>query len=154
MLKTVVIGIGNLLMGDDGVGIHAVKELMGRSFNILSCIDAGTSPFDAIAALETAENAVVIDAMKAGGPPGTIYKSSLSECGDEVFAASLHGIDLKSALMLDRPKRLPRITVFGVEPLFIGWSLELSEPVRRSLPLLIDFVIGEVETARLLTFTG
>ena len=76
--STLVLGIGNLLLRDDGVGPHAVRALRARPLPAnVEALDVGTAFLDAIPALEGAVRLVVVDAMRAGGAPGTVYRIAL-----------------------------------------------------------------------------
>lgn len=143
--RVVVLGIGNELLGDDGVGVHAVRLLAQRRPGSLEVFEIGTSLFDAASALKDACRAVVIDAMEGGGAPGTIYKCLLNQCPPNPATASVHGLDMRAVALYAGLEKTPEVTVVGVEPAFIGWSMELSKPVREALPRLIEEVVKEAE---------
>lgn len=143
--KTVVLGIGNLLLGDEGVGVHAASALtendgLPAGTEVLA---VGTAILDALPALEKADRVIVMDAMKGGGPPGTVYRIPFDECKKPETIASMHGFDLSRVMMLTGRSDLPDVLVFGVEPAQMGWSMELSEPVAAAMPALLEAVSKE-----------
>ena len=69
MSDTVVLGVGNLLLGDEGVGVHAARALLAGDLHDAEVLDVGTAILDALPALERARFIVVIDAVEAGGTP-------------------------------------------------------------------------------------
>ena len=143
--STLVLGIGNLLLRDDGVGPHAVRALRARPLPAnVEALDVGTAFLDAIPALEGAVRLVVVDAMRAGGAPGTVYRIALGECAVAPRLASLHGLDLARVLFLAGRTDRPEAVVIGVEPSRIEWGVELSPELSRALPAVIAAVRREV----------
>lgn len=100
--------------------------------------EVGTAVLDALHLFEWAERIVAIDAMKAGGPPGTIYSFGPDDVDAGGVKASLHELSLVSALgFLGKPHR-PQISILGVEPEIIDYGMELSEPVAAAMPRLLE----------------
>ncbi len=145
-MKCLVIGLGNLLLADEGVGVHAVRALQGMGCPPpdTEILEVGTAILDALPALKEAEKVIVVDAMKADGEPGSIYRVPLEQCRKSPFIASLHGFDLSRVMALAGRSDLPEITVIGVEPEVIDWSMELSPGISAVLPLLLDVVRKEM----------
>lgn len=143
-MKTLIIGLGNEILGDEGVGVHAARALLSvLNAEDTQILEVGTAILDALPDLEHPDRIIVIDAMKAQGTPGTIYRTCLADCSGSPCIASMHGFDIFRVLALAGRSDTPRIVVFGVEPLHIGWSTELSEPLRQSIPPLIAAVQAE-----------
>jgi hydrogenase maturation protease len=144
-LKTVILGIGNELLGDEGIGVHAVRRLQGEILpEQTKVVEVGTAILDALDVLEQADRIIVIDAMQDGNAPGTVYKIPLDGCGGSPCIASMHGFDIFRVMALAGRTTPPPVTVFGVEPGLIDWSMELSPPVADSLPHLLVAVQEEV----------
>jgi hydrogenase maturation protease len=143
---TLILGIGNLLLGDEGVGVHAVRELLkcGGMSPGTRVLEVGTAILDALPYLEKADRVVILDAIAADGEPGTVYRIPFRDCRRPHTIASMHGFDLSRVLTLAGRSDFPGILVLGVEPAHIGWSTELSEPVRGALPALLEAVREEV----------
>jgi len=141
--KTLVLGLGNLLLGDEGVGVHAAQALMEECFEDVEIQDTGTAILDALPALERADRVIVLDAMKGHGTPGTIYRIMMDQCIGNPCIGSLHGFDLRSVLALAGCKTSPEVLVLGVEPAVIEWSMALSPPVKNALPRLLEAVREE-----------
>jgi len=146
--KTLVLGIGNLLLGDEGVGVHAARALMGNECSRgVEVLEVGTAILDALPALENAEHIILLDAMKCDGKPGTVYRIPLGKCRTSQCIASMHGFDIFRVLALTGRKVPPEVLVFGVEPSYIGWSMELSPPVSNALAFLVEAVKMEIKNA-------
>lgn len=138
-------GIGNLLLGDEGVGVHAAKKLKEQDLpEWVEVVDAGTAFLDVMPEFENSERIIVMDAMMANGDPGTVYRVPLKDCMRKGRLDSMHGFDIFRMLDMAGNKKDTEVVVFGVEPSEIKWSLELSEQVSRSIPCLLEIIYREI----------
>ncbi len=145
MAHTVVLGLGNLLLADEGVGVHAARALAGCGVGDgVDVLDVGTAILDALPALESADRVIVIDAVKADGPPGSVYLVPFDRIAPAEQIASMHGFDLSRVVALLGRKEPPDVVVIGVEPARIQWSLELSPAVAEALPSVLEAVRREL----------
>ena len=148
-MRCLVLGLGNLLLGDEGVGVHALQALAARVWPAdVEVLSVETAILDALPALEKADCVIIVDAMKAHGAPGTIYRIRLEDCDFRGPIASLHGLDIGRVLALSHRKTLPEAVVIGVEPAVIDWSLELSPAVANVLPDLLTVIKKEIVRSR------
>ena len=144
-VHTLVMGLGNELLADEGVGVHAVRRLHQAQLPAkVVILEVGTAILNVVSELKFAERIIVIDAMKGGGLPGTVYKVALEACRKNMQIASLHGFDIFRVLALAGRTSVPSVTVFGVEPKQIDWSMTLSSVVDESLPALLEAVQREL----------
>lgn len=142
-------GIGNLLLKDDGLGIHAIRRLeeMGVPPGV-ELIDGGTSGLDLLNDFGRAKKVVVIDAVKGGGEPGAIYRFSADEVHpDRMPLTSMHQLNLHEVLAVakqtgDMPDK---VIVIGVEPKAIEVDLELSPEVAAKLDRVCELVLQEIK---------
>ena len=151
-MDILVLGIGNVLLTDEGVGVRTLKELERRfSFPAnVELLDGGTAGIDLLRHIRNRDCLIIIDAMKSGQVPGTIVRVA----GEDVPAAfrtriSPHQLglsDLLAAAMLtdELPKNL---VLFGVEPESIDIGLDLTETVEANLGKLIEAVADELRAA-------
>jgi len=143
--QTVILGLGNELLADEGVGVHASRRLQEEPLPPdVAVLEVGTAILNMMSELEDARRIIVIDAMKAGEAPGTIYKIDLAECSGARQIASLHGFDIFRVLALAGRSDIPPVTVFGVEPERIDWAMTLSPIVSKSVPALLEAVREEL----------
>jgi len=158
--RVLVLGAGNILLKDEGVGVHVVREMQRRNMpDCVSLVDAGTAGLDALLSAERARKLVVIDALRAGGKPGTVYRLRLKAeqkdelirifGGKETSRMSLHQVGLVEALSIaDRMQYAPKeIVIIGVEPEEVNYGLELTNSVRRKILKIINTVLEEIEDA-------
>lgn len=144
-MRNLVLGLGNLLLADEGVGVHVAQQLLaGESIDDLVVLDVGNAVLDAIPAIAAAERVIVVDAMQGGGPPGTVYRVPIDDCLNAGLIGSVHGFDLKSVLHLLGRAEPPEVIVIGIEPEVIAWSTELSAAVTEALPDVMTSVRKEL----------
>jgi len=142
------LGIGNLLLKDEGVGVHLIQTLEKETLpSGLELVDGGTSTLNILPLIKGANKIIVVDAMQAGGEPGSIYRCRPSDLIPSKEAPmSLHHVDFIQALKMAKllgDDLEPRTIIFGVEPQEIGWEIGLSPPVQGKMPFLQKLVIEE-----------
>jgi hydrogenase maturation protease len=147
--RIAVLGIGNLLLKDEGVGVHLVQKLAGIVSDAnVNIIDAGTYPDFLSLVDDSTDKLIIIDAVKADNRPGTIYRISLSDADlDLASPISLHEMGVLDSLKtMAFFNRQPKSTVIiGIEPKTIDFGLELSPEVGEKLPEIIESVLKEIE---------
>jgi hydrogenase maturation protease len=135
-------------MQDDGVGVHAIRALEEIGFpDEVELIDGGTNSYDLIEEFSRAETLIIVDAMHAGGEPGTIYKAPLEELGLQPVEsiASLHELHFAEAMkMTNMLGYNPPTIVFGIEPAEVAVSMDLTPPVAAKLPRLVELIQEEI----------
>ncbi len=148
MGRTVVVGFGNLLMGDDGVGIHVVHELAARELPPgVETVDGGVASLEILGSLLDAARIIIVDALAGGGEPGTVYRLTPDDIGTAAGAPgfSLHEFTLPQSLaLLARTATLPPIVIFGVEPAGMDLGLDMSPPVAAAARRVADLIAAEL----------
>ena len=139
--KTLVLGIGNYLMGDEGIGVHVAEALTKVDMpSHVSVLDGGTGGFHLLEYFEEHPYVILIDATLDGRTPGTIRKIKPRFASDFPRAMSTHDIGLKdlvSALQLT--DKMPEIDLFVVSIESIQQQgIELTPDVRRVIPWLVE----------------
>jgi hydrogenase maturation protease len=144
-----VLGLGNPLRGDDGVGPRVVEELTRRGLpEGVTALDGGTGGLDLLHVLEGWQRVVVIDAATVGREPGQFVRFTPAQArlvgADDRF--SLHHAGLSEVLMLASAlgRTLPEMVIFGVQPADVGWGDGLSPAVETALPALAKAVLEEI----------
>ncbi len=149
MSKIVVLGIGNVLLSDEGVGVHAVKALLQR-YDLsagVEVVDGGTTCMELLPELEGAEYLIVVDAIRIGRPPGSIVRLE----GDQVPAffktkLSPHHVGLSDILAaLAFKGSVPsHVGLIGVQPVTLSLGMELSPEVKARLDEVVGLVVAEL----------
>jgi hydrogenase maturation protease len=148
-MSTLVLGIGNLLLSDEGVGVHVVRALAQRELpSGVAVVEAGTAFLDVLSDIAQANRILLVDAMEGGGTPGTVYRVPFDQCRHPGMLASLHGLDLSRVLFMAGNDRKPLITVFGIEPARIEWGMELSPAVQGALSAVEEALYEELMQPR------
>jgi len=147
--RTVIVGVGNVLLKDEGIGVHVVRALQEMSLaspnGEVEVVDGGTSP-SAFDSAEGADKLIIVDAARGGGEPGTIYRFAPDELsGGPKLLYSLHDLGLLDGLMMmESVGNAPRETVIiGVEPAEVDWGLELTPTLAGKLPDVVRLVVEE-----------
>jgi hydrogenase maturation protease len=144
-----VLGVGNVLMRDEALGVRAVEE-MGRRFRFpedVELLDGGTSGIELLSYIRDKDYLIVVDAVKGGNPPGTVVRIE----GEDVPAKfmtriSPHQLGISDLLATATISgHLPgKIVLFGIEPKTVELGLGLSDEVKASLERLIEVVLKEL----------
>ena len=162
--RTAIVGVGNVLMADDGIGVQAVWELERQSLpDGIELLDGGTAFPSLAGQLAGFHKLIIVDAVRGGALPGTIFRFKLEDILDKQGrskaparspgAFSLHDLGVIEALLLERlaastsPSRAATAwgsTVFiGIEPAMVEPSMELSPTLRQRLPVLVQTILEE-----------
>lgn len=151
--RVLIAGIGNVFFGDDGFGVEVVRRLAQRSLGShVRLMDAGVRGIDlAYALLDGYDAAVLIDAVRRGEPPGTLYliEPELSQDDAQDVALDSHALDPVQVLRFVRAQgvTLPALRLVGCEPAPLGdeLSVGLSAAVLRALPGALELVEQAIE---------
>lgn len=146
-----IVGLGNILLKDEGVGVWIVRELEKRNLPPdIEIIDGGTSSFEIFPSMKNIYKLIIIDALKGGEEPGTVYRF----CPEDLFATSdsyvsLHQINMLEGLIFaEKTGKTPQETVIiGIEPKEIDWGLGVTSDIKRKIPDIINIVMEEVANA-------
>ena len=148
-MNTLVLGIGNLLLQDEGAGVRAVEEF-GKKYRVpaeVELLDGGTSGMDLLQYIQGRDNLIIVDVVKSGNPSGTIIRLE----GEEVPALlqkkiSPHQLGLSDLLAVAQLTGLmpSRVVLLGIEPEATETGLDLSEEVGRNIGKLADMVALEL----------
>ncbi len=151
MRETLVAGLGNPLMGDEGVGIHVMVRLMAEPmdrFPDVEFADLGTSMMSAVHAMTGRRKAVFIDCALMGEEPGALRRFTPEDVRSvkALPRFSLHEGDLLQAVELSRAMgECPdEVVILGIEPAHVGPSQDLSHTLERRVPEYVRAVLAEL----------
>lgn len=146
--RLLVLGLGNPLCRDDGLGVATVAEILRRHVPPEGALilDGGTLGLSLLPCIEDAEDAILVDAIRDDAPPGTLVRLEGAELRPAVEARlSVHQVGVADLLAAAELRgRLPRrLVLLGLVPAKLDVSVELSPAVASRLPALVDAVIAE-----------
>jgi len=147
--RTLVLGVGNILVQDEGLGVRALERLQAshRLPSEVSAIDGGTMGLDLLPYMDGITHLLILDAVHGSRPPGALVRLE----GEAIPAAlamklSVHQIGLQELLAVARFQgTLPgRVVVWGMQPACLEPGLGLSDPIRANLDDLVEAAAGEL----------
>jgi hydrogenase maturation protease len=149
---TLVVGLGNPLRGDDGVGVRVAQALAEQDLpGDVEVLDGGTLGLGLVPLMEGRQRVIVVDAADVGRTPGQFVRFRLDGArlmGDDQHL-SVHAAGLRDALLLARAlKTLPdEVILVGVQPANLEWNSSLSPEVEAAIPGIIATVVEELGAA-------
>ena len=146
---TLVVGLGNPLRGDDGIGPHAIQMLLARALpEDVEVVEGGTQGLGLVSLMEGWRRVILVDAANVGQPPGGFVRFTPREArlmgSDQPM--SVHNAGLREALLLAETLELlpDKIVIYGMQPANIDWSNGLSPQVEAAMPKLVSAILDEL----------
>jgi hydrogenase maturation protease len=149
-VKIVVLGVGNIIMGDEGVGVRCIERIDAGGLlpaGVVT-IDGGTSTNEVMGELEGLDLLVIVDAVVTGAAPGTLVRlegSQIPAAFSNKLSPHQHGINDLLATLTFMGRAPKRVVLHGVIPQKIELGLELSPEIAAIVPALVANVVAEVE---------
>jgi hydrogenase maturation protease len=153
-MKTTILGIGNTLLRDEGIGIHVLKALEAQlpGDDSIAYVDGGTLSFTLAAEIESSDRLIVIDAAQLGEEPGAVrcfiddgMDSFLGSCKRSVHEVGL--LDLFDIARLTQTLP-PKRALVGIQPGSVEWGEEPTDAVDAAIPLAVQKVSELLELWR------
>nr|WP_052218940.1 HyaD/HybD family hydrogenase maturation endopeptidase [Thermincola ferriacetica] len=147
--KIVVLGVGNILFQDEGVGIHVIQALQKMNLpENVDVIEGGTAGLELLPLIEDYSHMIVVDAVNAGEKPGTLFRFK----PDDVtgfpgnIETSVHQLGLLEVLQMGKLiGKLPDTVIIAVQPKSFDWGMELTPELQAKMPQIIDLVFKEIK---------
>jgi hydrogenase maturation protease len=145
---TVVIGLGNVILSDDGLGVHAVRRLRERYAldADIELVEGGTAGLLLLPYLQDARRAILVDAIDTGSPPGTLTRLNGEDWTNCSTLMTPHDVALEDLLAATRltgtwPEEL---ALLGAQPARLTLGTSLSPPVEAALAPLVDAIMAQL----------
>jgi hydrogenase maturation protease len=148
-----VLGIGNILMGDEGVGVHVVERVSQMPLPVgVQCLDGGTGSFLLLEPMQAASRVILIDATADGNVPGTVTCLTPRFASDYPKTLTAHDIGLKDLLDVAYLTCGPLdVTLFAVSiDLPLGVGMDLSPEITECVPQVAHMVREELQRSTVL----
>ncbi len=154
-MRTLILGIGNTLLADEGIGVHVIQHLQDHHEDLpdTALVDGGTLSFTLATAIEDADNLIVIDAAQLHALPGTV-KTFIDDDMDDFLQTntkrSVHEVGLMDLMTVARlADQLPaRRALIGIQPQKIDWGDRPTDEVGAAIPVVCRQVQQLVEAWR------
>ncbi len=147
--KILVLGIGNDLLTDEGIGVHVVRELRKEPLPAhVTVYDGGVAGIDLLDLIQAHDQMIVIDAVDAQTQPGAVFRFEPEqvECLLREHKTSLHQVDLLDTINIARfLGKCPEIVIIGIQPKEVTWGLAPNPELSAKLPEILALVKGEIE---------
>ena len=145
-MSALILGVGNVLLGDEGIGIRVVEELQNNyAFsNDVEILDGGTAGIELLRYIENRDLLIIIDAMRADLPPGTVFKVEGEDVPKKFMTKiSPHQIGLSDLLAAGiLSENIPKkIVLFGVEPEKLETGIYLSDSVTKNINKIVSAIL-------------
>ena len=141
-MEIIVLGIGNILCSDEGIGVKTIYELQKRDFDErIEIVDGGCDGLSLLRYVEAADYLLVVDAINADEDPGTIIELHDDEIPDfPGIRLSPHQGSFQELLSLARLRdRMPKkVIMLGVQPESLDWAGDLTETIASKMPILVN----------------
>lgn len=151
--RVVILGVGNLLLSDEGVGVHVANKLMEMELpEGVEVYEGGTDGFRLMSVVTGADRLIVVDAVKGGGEPGSIYRFDVKDVPSmpDSYKTSVHQIGILEVIHFSEfvgKGKTPEATIIGVEPKSLEMSMELTPEVAAKVPKVISLVLETAKAA-------
>jgi len=147
--KVLILGVGNLLLKDDGFGVHLINSLKDTVFpETITLLEAGTVSHQLIPLFREIDHLIVIDVVEAGDTPGSLFRFSPEDMNfPSEQKVSLHQISLVDVLkMTELTGSRPKTVIIGAQPKdTTSWSLDMSEELKAVVPRVKELVLEELK---------
>jgi hydrogenase maturation protease len=149
--KTLILGLGNSLLCDDGVGIYVAAELKNKVDRPeITVMETGVAGLSLLDLLVGYDRAIIVDAIQTvGGKAGQIYRLEPKAFDTALHTASAHGIDFTTALEFGKKLGLPlpqQIIIFAIEASDVStFNEECTPEVTRAIPTCVEMVLRELK---------
>jgi len=143
--NVLIVGIGNILQMDDGIGPHVITDLLESDHDLpdnIDILDGGTAGYDLVPYMQNRDRIIVIDALKVDDKPGSIYHFTADNIAPDRSTYSLHDFGLKKILdMLKMSGHEPHVEIIGIVPEDITTlDIGLTRPVKDAIPKVLDLI--------------
>ena len=154
MKNVLILGIGNILQSDDGLGVYIAKHLMDSDVKLpdgVEIIDGGTAGFDLLGVMDGRDKIIIIDALNVDDVPGSVYRFTPDNAIDSRSLFSLHEVGIMEVIrMLNIMGSNPEIEFIGIIPEDIDTTdICISKAVKESMPVAVEQILDAATNLRI-----
>jgi len=151
--KIMVMGVGNILLSDEGLGVRFLDELAKIPLpENVELLEGGTAGLELVHLIQEVDYLIIVDAIDAKDEPGALFRFRPDDIRvfPEKYEVSFHQIGIVEVLaMANVLGQAPQTLIFGVQPKSLEWGLDISPEIQALFPRLTEFVLQEIDSIRL-----
>ncbi|SHI18455.1 HyaD/HybD family hydrogenase maturation endopeptidase [Desulfosporosinus lacus] len=150
--KIMVMGVGNILLSDEGLGVRFLDELAKNTFpDNVELLEGGTAGLELVHLIQDVDFLIIVDALNANAEPGALFRFQPGDLQiiPEQYEVSFHQIGIVEVLtMANVLGHAPQTLIFGIQPKSLEWGLEISPEIEALFPRLCELVIKEINSVQ------
>ncbi|MDP4158981.1 MAG: HyaD/HybD family hydrogenase maturation endopeptidase [Bacillota bacterium] len=148
--KIMVMGIGNILLSDEGLGVRFLDELSKKSFpENVELLEGGTAGLELVHLVQEVDFLIIVDAINAKSEPGALFRFQPGELQvfPEKYEVSFHQVGIIEVLAMAKVLgHAPQTLIFGVQPKSLEWGMEISPEIQALFPQLTNLILQEIDS--------
>lgn len=146
--KIMIMGVGNVLLSDEGLGVRFLDEFDKESLpENVELVEGGTAGLELVHLITEVDFLILIDAVNAKSEPGSVFRFRPEDIRilPDMFEVSFHQVGIIEVLnVADLLGNAPQTMIYGVQPKSLDWGMELSEEIKAVFPRLMQQVLKEI----------
>ncbi|MCO5387081.1 HyaD/HybD family hydrogenase maturation endopeptidase [Desulfosporosinus sp.] len=148
--KIMVMGVGNILLSDEGLGVRFLDELAKNTLpDNVELLEGGTAGLELVHLIQDVDFLIIIDALNANAEPGSLFRFQPGDLQviPEQYEVSFHQIGIVEVItMANVLGHAPQTLIFGIQPKSLEWGLEISPEIEALFPRLSELIIKEIDS--------
>jgi len=148
--KIMVMGVGNILLSDEGLGVRFLDELAKKSLpDNVELLEGGTAGLELVHLIQDVDFLIIVDAFNAKAEPGALFRFQPGDLKiiPEQYEVSFHQIGIIEVLAMAKVLgQAPQTLIFGIQPKSLEWGLEISPEIQSLFPRLTELVRKEIDS--------
>ncbi|MDR3584452.1 MAG: HyaD/HybD family hydrogenase maturation endopeptidase [Desulfosporosinus sp.] len=148
--KIMVMGVGNILLSDEGLGVRFLDELAKTPLPAnVEILEGGTAGLELVHLVQEVDFLIIVDAVNAKAEPGALFRFHPHDIQvfPERYEVSFHQIGIIEVLTMAKLLgQAPQTLIFGVQPKSLEWGLDISPEIQALFPRLAEFVLLEIDS--------
>jgi hydrogenase maturation protease len=151
--KIMVMGVGNILMSDEGLGVRFLDELSKEALpENVELLEGGTAGLELVHLIQEVDFLIIVDAINAKSEPGALFRFQPEDLQvfPEKFEFSFHQVGIAEVLaMANLLGHAPQTLIFGIQPKSLDWGMDISPEIQGLFPRLTKLILHEFDSIQL-----
>ncbi|WP_434512092.1 HyaD/HybD family hydrogenase maturation endopeptidase [Desulfitobacterium sp. AusDCA] len=148
--RIMVMGVGNILLSDEGLGVRFLEELAKKPLpDNVELLEGGTAGLELVHLIKEVNFLIIVDAINARTEPGSLFRFQPGDLQvfPEEYEVSFHQVGILEVLTLAKVLgQAPETLIFGVQPKLLEWGMNISPEIQALLPQLAEIVCNEIDS--------